>query len=342
MIMNWDEIVGQQRAVDIIRAMLAADRMPHALLFSGPSGIGKALTAKLTAAGILCTAGGDKPCGCCQSCLLFNRGAHPDFIQVVPDGATIKIDQIRMLKSFAALTPSVGAGRVCLIEDAEVMTVQAANSILKLLEEPPNGLVFILTAGTGKPLLPTILSRCRKISFCLLPAAALEQALVQKGYAADTAAVIAHLSGGRMGKALALLAPDGLEFRDMALALLRDIQQQDMAAVWSQSSKLSSLAAKDLISVLEFFLYLLRDLLVVAGGYGEQLLYNIDLVQELAGRAADWPERRSMAAVTAVKNTMRALEGNANGRLALEDLLINLKDWQEKGVQYVNSSRYPL
>lgn len=342
MTMNWDEVVGQQGAVDIVKAMLATGRIPHALLFSGPSGIGKALTAKLAAAGILCSAGGDKPCGCCQSCLLFSRGAHPDFIQVVPDGATIKIDQIRMLKSFAALTPSVGEARVCLIEDAEVMTVQAANSILKLLEEPPNGLVFILTAGTGKPLLPTILSRCRKVSFCLLPAAALEQALVRKGYAADTAAVVAHLSGGRMGKAIALLAPDGLEFRDMALALLRDIQQQDMAAVWSQSSKLSSLAAKDLINVLEFFSYLLRDLLVVAGRYGEQLLYNIDLAQELADLVADWPESRSMAAVTAVKNTMRAIDGNANSRLALEDLLINLKDWQEKGVQYVNSSRYPL
>jgi len=342
MSMNWDEVIGQKDAVGIVKAMLATGRIPHALLFSGPAGIGKALTATIMAAGILCTAGGEKPCGCCQSCLLFSRGAHPDFIQVVPDGATIKIDQIRMLKSFAALTPNVGSGRVCLIEDAEVMTVQAANSILKLLEEPPNGLIFILTAGTGKPLLPTILSRCRKVSFCLLPAASLEQSLVRKGYEADAAAVISHLSGGRMGKAIALLAPDGLVFRDMAIALLHDIHQQDMAAVWSQSNKLSGLAVKDIISVLEFFLYLLRDLFVVAGGYGEQLLYNTDLVQELAGLIAEWPERRSMAAIAAVKNTMRAIEGNANSRLALEELLINLKDWQEKGVQYVNSSRYPL
>ncbi len=342
MIMNWDEILGQQAAVDIVRAMLSTGRVPHALLFIGPAGVGKALTAKLAVAGILCNSSGEKPCGHCQSCLLFARGAHPDFVQVNTDGATIKIDQIRPLKNFAALTPGIGLGRVCLIEDAELMTVQAANSILKLLEEPPPGFVFILTAGTGKPLLPTILSRCRKVTFCLLPLAALEQALVRKGYEPAAAKVAARLSGGRMGKAIALLTPDGLTHRDMAVALLNDIKQQDMTAVWSQTTKLSGLATKDIVSILGFFLYLLRDLLIVAGRFGEQLLYNIDLVRELSELVPDWPERRSMAAIAAVKNTIRAIEGNANSRLALEELLINLKEWQEKGEQYVNSSGYPL
>lgn len=342
MLMNWDEIVGQQAAVATIKAMLSTERMPHALLFAGPAGIGKTLTAKLTAAAILCSSDGEKPCGHCQACLLFSQGTHPDFAKVVPDGAAIKIDQIRPLKGFAALSPSLEGGRVCLIEDAELMTVQAANSILKLLEDPPPGFVFILTAGNSKPLLPTILSRCRKISFCLLPTLALKQALTDKGYEQTAAAVAARLSGGRMGKAIDLLAPDGLAFRTMAVELLNDIHQQDMTAVWNQAAKLSGLTGKELTCVLEFFMYLLRDLLVVAGQYGEQLLYNIDLGQKLTVLAPQWPESRSMAAVAAVKDTMRAIESNANARLALEELLINLKDWQEKGEQYVNSSRHTL
>lgn len=342
MIMKWDEVVGQQTAIAVVKNMLSTGKMPHALLFTGPKGIGKVLTAKLTAAAILCSSETERPCGQCQSCRLFSYGTHPDFSQVVPDGATIKIDQIRLLKNFAALSPGVSLGRVCLIEDAELMTVQAANSILKLLEEPPPGFVFILTAGTGKPLLPTILSRCRKVAFGLLPASVLEQALVHQGYEPTAAAVAARLSGGRMGKAMALLAPDGLALRTMAIELLTDIQQQDMTAVWNQPAKLSALAAKDLNSVLEFFLYLLRDLVVVAGRYGEQLLYNIDLGQEFANIVPAWPENRSIAAVAAVKATMRALEGNANTRLALEELLINLKDWHEEGEQYVNSSGYSL
>ena len=331
MSMNWDEIVGHQDAVSIVKAMLSTDKMPHALLFAGPAGIGKRLLADRLAAGILCSNDGEKPCGQCHSCLLVGRKAHPDFTQVTPDGVSIKIDQIRLLKNVAALTPAVGVGRVCLIEDAELMTVQAANSLLKLLEEPPPGLIFILIAGTSKPLLPTILSRCRKVSFHPLSVTMLEQALVDKGYPPAAAAIAARLSGGRMGKALTLLAPEGLVSRDMALQLLASIQQVDMSGVWEQTTKLAGLETKKIVTVLEFFLYLLRDLLVVAGQYGQQLLYNIDCVQELADLVPAWPESRSMAAVTAVKNTIRAIEGNANTRLALEELLINLKDWPEKG-----------
>jgi len=331
MMMNWNEVIGHQDAVTMVKAMLSTGKMPHALLFAGSAGIGKSLLAKLVAAGILCSSDREKPCGHCHSCVLFGRSEHPDFIQVAPDGATIKIDQIRLLKNVAALTPAIGAGRVCLIEDAELMTVQAANSLLKLLEEPPPGLIFILIAGTSKPLLSTILSRCRKISFHPLPVSMLEQALVHKGYEQAAAAIAARLSGGRMGKALTLLAPDGLVSRDMALHLLASIGQEGMSVVWEQATKLAGLDTKDIVTVLGFFLYLLRDLLIVAGQYGEQLLYNIDLVQELAGLVPVWPECRCMAAITAVKNTIRAIEGNANTRLALEELLINLKDWPEKG-----------
>ncbi len=342
MAMNWDEVIGHQDAVAVLKAMLSTGNIPHALLLTGPAGIGKSLAARLVAAGILCSASGDKPCGHCPSCLLHSRGAHPDFTHVAPEGATIKIDQIRALQHFAALAPAASSGRVCLIEDAELMTVQAANSLLKLLEEPPSGFVFILVAGTAKPLLPTILSRCRKTQFYPLPATLLEKALVEKGYPPEAAAVAARLSGGRMGKALGLLAPDGLVLRDMAVSLLNSFENQDMTAVWEQTAKLDSLESKAIVTVLEFFLYLLRDVMLVAGGYKELLIYNIDLRTQLAGWASAWPEKRCMAALTAVKHTIRAIGSNANTRLALEELLIKLKDSPEKGEQHVDSGWYPL
>ncbi|SDF22084.1 DNA polymerase III subunit delta' [Sporomusa acidovorans] len=328
---NWDEVVGHQTVAARLKSMLSAGKIPHALLFAGPAGIGKSLAARVVSAGILCSSDQDKPCGQCHSCRLFSRNAHPDFSLLVPEGATIKIDQIRLLKSFAALTPAVSSGRVCLIDNAELMTVQAANSLLKLLEEPPPGFVFILVAGTGKPLLPTILSRCWKVQFHLLPAQVLEDALIQKGYAPEAAAVAARLSGGRMGKALNLLAPDGLALRNMAAQMLTVLQKDDMTAIWAETTRLAGLEAKDIIIVLEFFLYLLRDLLLIAGRYSEQLIYNIDLTRQLAGLVPFWPEKRSMAAMAAVKNTIRALEANANARLALEELLILLKDCPEEG-----------
>ncbi|WP_371376273.1 DNA polymerase III subunit delta' [Sporomusa aerivorans] len=329
--LNWDEIIGHQQVVAMVKAMLSSGNLPHALLFTGPLGVGKSLIAQILAAGILCSSDYDKPCGHCQSCMQFNRGAHPDFILVRPDGANIKIDQIRLLQHFAALSPAISHGRVCLIEDTELMTVQAANSLLKLLEEPPPGFVFILVAGTSKPLLPTILSRCRKISFQQLPADVLAQALVNQGYSSDAAVVAARLSGGRMGKALSLIKAEGLESRTTAVELINCLYNRDRMAVWEQAARLESLDNKDIVIVLEFVLYLLRDVLLVAGRYDEQLIYNIDLESKLAAWAGIWSENACMAALSAVRDTIRAIGGNANTRLALEELLIKLRDLVEKG-----------
>lgn len=311
--------------------MLAADRIPHALLFSGPAGIGKSLIATLLAAGILCGGNSDRPCGYCQTCILFNRNAHPDFTLVRPEGATIKIDQIRALQHYAALAPSVSSRRVCIIEDAELMTVQAANSLLKLLEEPPPGFVFILVAGTAQPLLPTILSRCRKLQFQPLAASILAKALEARGHVPEAANVAARLSGGRMGTALRLLAPDGLAARNMAADLLENLHDSKMTAIWDKALKLDSLETKEIVTVLEFLLYLFRDIVLVAGRHSERLIYNSDLVPKISRWAVNWSEGQGISAINAVKNTIRAIGGNANTRLALEALLINLKDLAEKG-----------
>lgn len=315
----------------IIRAMLLADTVPHALLFTGPAGIGKSLAGNLLAAGILCGGTGAKPCGVCQACRLFGRSAHPDFALVRPDGRAIKIDQIRTLQHFAAFTPALGLRRVCLIEDAELMTVQAANSLLKLLEEPPAGFVFILVAGIAQPLLPTILSRCQKLSFQPLAAGLLAQALAAKGYVPEAANVAARLSGGRMGTALELLAPGGLINRDKAMALLDSLQDKGLAAVWDQALALDSLDTKDVVGILEFLVCLLRDIVLVAGRHSEHLLYNSDCIPQLTGWAEAWPEKQNLLAISAVKDTLRAIRGNANTRLAIEALLLNLKDLAEKG-----------
>ncbi|WP_425059633.1 hypothetical protein SCACP_02250 [Sporomusa carbonis] len=329
--MNWDELIGHKDVVKILQAMLASGKVPHALLFIGAAGIGKSLVARLLAAGLLCGNSSAKPCGHCQACLMYSHGAHPDFTLVCPDGASIKIDQIRALKQFAALAPSVSSGRVCIIEDAEFMTVQAANSLLKLLEEPPPGFVFILVAGTAQPLLPTILSRCRKIQFQPLPPTILAEALVSKGYAAESAVVAAKLSGGRMGKALGLLAPDGLAARDMAAGMIEGLSGQDTVNIWNMASQLDGLETKEILTVLGFLLYLFRDMVLLAGKHNEQLLYNIDLAPKLVAHTAKWPEGQSLAALGAVKDTIRAISGNANSRLALEALLIHLKDLAGKG-----------
>ena len=211
------------------------------------------------------------------------------------------------------------------------MTVQAANSLLKLLEEPPPGFVFILVAGTAQPLLPTILSRCLKLQFQALNVSILAQALVARGHLPEAADVAARLSGGRMGTALGLLAPDGLTARNMAADLLDNLHNSKMTDIWEKVLKLDSLESKEIVAVLEFLIYLFRDIVLVAGRHSEHLVYNSDLVPKIADWGVNWSEGQGISAINAVKNTIRAIGGNANTRLALEALLINLKDLVEKG-----------
>ena len=128
---DWKDILGQPAAVERLRRMLAQDRLPHALLFAGPSGIGKRIVAEVFAAQLLQTD-------------TAGLEAHPDYFSVTPDGAQIKIGQIREMQRVAGLAPVRGHYRICVLEPADCMEPPAANSLLKILEEPPAGLIFIL------------------------------------------------------------------------------------------------------------------------------------------------------------------------------------------------------
>ena len=143
-----------------LREALFARRLPHAVLLTGARPAAARAAALAVAKRLLCpNPKGESPCGVCRSCTSFDASSNPDLVTVAPDGASVKVDQIRALRDKALLSPMGGAGRVMLIESADLMTVQAQNALLKLLEEPPPELTFLLTAAQRDALLPTILSR---------------------------------------------------------------------------------------------------------------------------------------------------------------------------------------
>ncbi|BBB90330.1 MAG TPA: DNA polymerase III subunit delta' [Methylomusa anaerophila] len=331
--MNWNDIIGHSDIVAALKSMLTAGIMPHALLFSGPAGIGKSLTARILAAGILCAGSeGIRPCGACPSCMACRRAGHPDLTVVQPEGTAIKIGQIRALKHFAALSPALSQGRVCVIEDAELMTVQAANSLLKLLEEPPPHFYFILAASALESLLPTIISRCRILKFSALPAGLLTDELVKRGFGQADAAVASRLSGGRLGTALALLEPDGLARRDQAFQLVSSLSKSSKLELWEWIAGWEGMGQRDMLDLLNYVIYILRDVLLLSLGNGRQLIYNVDLTDRLAALNGEWDEDGLLAAIGVVRETIRAITGNANSRLAMEALFIKLKRL-EKGEQ---------
>jgi DNA polymerase-3 subunit delta' len=324
--MKWTDIIGHGEQIKVLRHMQDCDRMPHAMLLAGPSGIGKRMVASMLATTLLCSGAKSGPCGTCQSCQQVNYGTHPDLLVVCPDGANIKIEQIRNLQHEVAMTPYVSARRVCIIDGAELMRVEAANSLLKVLEEPVGDVVFILVAANKQMLLQTIISRCMTIDFQPLIHNILSQALTDKGFSSMQSEVAAKLSRGRMGTALTMLEPDGFAVRDQAAQILESLFQGGMKSVWDTAATLEKIERKELLQLIGYFTYLLRDFLMIVTRQEQDVLFNIDLAQWLSEQSDRWSEEGLLQALKVVENARRALNANANARLTSEALLIKIYD----------------
>jgi len=159
-------LIGNTRVLNMLDSMIKNNRIPHAILIEGEEGLGKKTLAYYIAKACLCN-NETTPCLNCKTCHLIDVGSHPDFQIISPDGAQIKVDQVRELRVEAFLSPMAGEGRAFVIDSAHTMNEAAQNALLKVLEEPPKGVTFILLAKSAKLLLETIRSRC--VCFTLSP-----------------------------------------------------------------------------------------------------------------------------------------------------------------------------
>jgi DNA polymerase-3 subunit delta' len=221
--MIWDSIRGQSQAIAFLRQSAAAGRLAHALLFAGPPGVGKALTARLLATALLCERSSVSEldaCGQCRGCHLMEAGNHPDFLTVAcPEGKSeLPIELLvgsldnrgrEGLCHDLSLRPMLARRRVAVIDDADRMSNEGANAILKTLEEPPSyALIVLIAADLGK-ILPTIRSRCQTVRFSPLPVADVAELVTANGWTenAEEARVAAEMSGGSLSVAQQVLNP---------------------------------------------------------------------------------------------------------------------------------------
>ena len=225
-------IVGHEAVIVLLHNSLKNDRLSHAYLFIGPAGVGKMTLAVNLAQALNCESA-DRPCGNCASCRRILDSQHAD-VQVIDlaGKAEISIDQIRELERYASLKPFEGKCRVFIIDNAELMSSEAANCLLKTLEEPPPFVYIILLSVNEKALLSTILSRCQKLELRPVAVSAVKNALIEhRGMKPDDAHVLAKLSSGCMGWAVrASVDEDVLAHRKEQIATLVDIAQADRIA----------------------------------------------------------------------------------------------------------------
>lgn len=319
------QIVGHKWAVDLLRRSLFEDRVGHAYLITGPPQIGKTTLARTFARALNCTHPDvdARPCGACRACRLVGADTHPDVQIIEPDGAYLKIAQVRALQQQVALSPVEGRRKVYILREMERATPEAANALLKTLEEPPAHVVLLLTASEPEALLPTIVSRCQPIPLRPTSRRTVEQALADRwGAAPAQAALLAGLSGGRLGWAVNVCQdPAALDARTRHLDTLQTLLSQDRAERFAFAAKLSRSTA--LQKTLNLWLTWWRDALLLSHGSQTQLTHR-DREAELERVAQSLSPEEIRRVVEALCRAIDALDRHANSQLTAEVLMLAL------------------
>ncbi|MEW6663273.1 MAG: DNA polymerase III subunit delta' [Bacillota bacterium] len=320
---GFKRVIGQDPAIRQLRQGLLKKRISHAYLFAGPEGVGKETTAIALAAALNClTPNEGEACGGCRNCTRLRSGNYPDFCYLQPKGSTIKIEQIRGIQAKLSLTSFEGNFRIILLGDADKMTEEAANSLLKLLEEPPESTVFILLTTLPAAILPTILSRCVEVRFLSLFPAVIKKLLLERGFAEDAAERLACTSGGSISQALRKAAsPEADANRLKAIKIIRSLKNAGTLDLFSLAGEMEQ--EENLEEVLDWMVWLYRDLFVCQQKGLDRLVLNKDHLTEMDKIPPVVDITDILKEIVAIR---RLLQNNINKRLALENMLIALQE----------------
>lgn len=327
---GW-RLIGNSRALNALASAVSSGSPARSYIFAGPERVGKAAAALRLAQALNCAAD-DPPCLSCQTCRRIGEAKFADVQTVTVEAATdgpahkaISVEQIRDVEATVALAPYEGRKRVVVIDPAEEMSPGAQNAFLKTLEEPPPHVVFVLVTADADRLLETVRSRCRRVDFALVAATEIEAGLIDRGTAAEQAAVLARLAAGRPGWALEAAArPALLAKRDEALDAARSLAEMDLAGRIDVAEKLSATFKRDRATVDETLAQWLswwRDIVLTQSGAGDAIA-NLDRRDQITADAERFDRSQVTAFITALRETRQHLRGNVQSRIALDALML--------------------
>ena len=327
-------VIGHRWAVELLSRQLAREHVAHAYLFTGPPQVGKGTLARWFAQGLLCSSRETVPCGACSSCRSVRAGTHPDLrplnLEVQPGGRrTLGIEAVREMRAGIAERPFAGRRKVYLIEDAETMTVEAANALLKTLEEPPPFAVLLLVALSDHLLPPTVVSRCQVLPQRPLPRDMVQEALIAHWGADETqAGLLASLSHGRIGWAVqALQDPQLLARRAEELQALAHLLEAGLLERFKFAEEQERLWKRGghaaVLELVETWQGWWRDLFMI-GQNCPDLVSNLDQRAELAATARQIGPETAYTFLRTLRAAQQQLVEQVNPRLVFEDLLLQL------------------
>lgn len=327
---GWERIAGHEWATDLLARAISQDRVGHAYLLTGPEQIGKTTLARLLAQALNCEVEPEeRPCGECRSCRLIAADRHPDVRLLVPEvndrGAqSIKIEQIRELQQALSLSAHEARQKVAILRRFDTASLGAANAFLKTLEEPPTGVVLLLTANEADSMLPTIVSRCRTLQLRPVPAATISD-LLRTSYEAtdEQAASLARIAAGRPGWAIdALHNTDQISEREDRLRLLDQAIGGNRVARFALAEEIAR-RPEAVVPTLQTWLAWWREQAQTAFGHPEN-----DEVEGGSGngvastRSVRWSREEMIRGLQRTDLALRHLSRNGNTRLVLEYMLL--------------------
>jgi len=296
----WDELAGQEAVVAQLKAAVDGG-MTHAWLFTGPPGSGRSVAARAFAAALLCENGG---CGVCPSCRQVRAGTHADLLLVRPEGLSYGVKQTRDLVLRAAGAPAAGRWLVVLFEDADRCTEQAANALLKAIEEPAPRTVWLLCAPSAEDLVTTIKSRCRVVTLRVPPSEAVARVLTERdGIDPDRALAAARAAQGHVGRARRLVTDPSAAARRAAV-LQVPVQSTSLGPALAVAASLVKSAEDEAKSVTEQLDEPEREALRQAFGEGSTGKGVAKALRGVAGAMKDLEDRQKSRATRVKRDTL--------------------------------------
>ena len=332
---GW-QLVGQDRAVTLLQRNLERGAVAHAYLLVGPPHVGKMTLALELAQALNCEAA-EPPCGECDPCQKVASGKHAD-VQVIgldtggnsndKPRTEISIEQVRDMQHSSSLPPFEGKYKVFIIDGAELMSNEAANCLLKTLEEPSEGVIFILLTANDSVLPSTVVSRCQRLELHPLPTSQVETALGERrGLESAKTELLSRLCHGRLGWALTAADDDSLlERRDQLIEKLLEVIRGDNEQRFDYVAQLAAQFSQSRLSVqevLDLWLDWWRDLLLIKLGSSDTIT-NIDHEAELAEMGQGYSLPQIRAFINSIQAAGEQLGQNANPRLVLEVLMLSI------------------
>ena len=301
----FDNIIGNEKIKEALKKTISLNKTLHSYMFVGISGVGKSIFAKEFAKMILCL-DETKCCNKCKSCIEFETSNNPDFIFIEPDNGSIKIEQIRNMQRIIAEKPIISNNKVCIINDADLMTVEAQNCLLKTLEEPPIYMTIILVGTNESNFLPTIRSRCTIMYFEKIKNEEIEKYLKEKYADYKIVPNLINIADGSLGKAISI--KDKAAIYENIDIILDNLEKYDIIQVLKSTEELYK-SKEEIFEILDYM--------------------NVSLIKKAKNNYS------YANCIEIIEETKKRIKANSNYNMCIDYMLIGI--WEEVNEKHSRS-----